>query len=143
MDQLLEILEIARETESDPVTTATAYYRASEAFEIPWLRRRTFAAVGDDHWEVRAAQVLSDDLSRAHRKIVVGVLRRVGDDDNAASLFDYQSSAMARNVERFGDVIEELKAEETVGLAAISVATRELGILADRLGLRPGQEDRR
>jgi glutamate dehydrogenase len=143
LDQLLEILEIARETESDPVTTATAYYRASEAFEIPWLRRRTFAAVGDDHWEVRAAQVLSDDLSRAHRKVVVGVLRRVGDDDNAASSFDYQSSAMARNVERFGDVIEELKAEETVGLAAISVATRELGVLADWLGLRPGQEDRR
>ena len=143
LDQLLEILEIARETDSDPVPTARAYYQASEAFEIPWLRRRTFAAAGDDHWEMRAAQVLSDDLSSAHRKVAIGVMKRVADAPDDSPEPDYLASIRTRDLDRFQGVIEELKAEETIGLPAISVAARELGILADGLGRRPGQEDRR
>ena len=143
LDQLLEILEIARETGSDPVQTAHAYYQASDVFEIPWLRRRTFAAAGDDHWEMRAAQVLSDDLSSAHRKVAIGVMRRAQPDDDESCTLDYLGSIRARDLDRFKGVMEELKAEEAIGLAAISVAARELGTLADGLGRRPGQEDRR
>jgi glutamate dehydrogenase len=74
LDQLLEILEIARETDADPVVTARAYYQASELFEIPWLRRKTFAAAGEGQWGHRAAQAISEDLSRAHRKLVVAAV---------------------------------------------------------------------
>jgi glutamate dehydrogenase len=148
LDQLLDILEIAREIDTDAVATAHAYYQTSEAFDIPWLRRRTFAAAGDDQWEVRAAQVLSDDLSRAHRKVAIGLLRRVAEarDELADPLHDYVASLKSREVERFQGIVEELKAEDTIGLAAVSVAARELSAVADRLtrATAPaGKEERR
>jgi len=143
LDQLLEILGIARETEHDVVSTAYAYYQTSLAFEVPWLRRKTFAAAGDDHWEQRAAQVLSDDLSRAHRKVAVGLMRRAESRDADLESHDYLTLLKPREIERFEGIVSELKEEASVGLAAASVATRELSGLADRLSRRAGQEDRR
>ena len=122
--------------------TAHAYYQASESFEVPLLRRRTFAAAGDDQWEIRAAQALSDDLSRAHRKVTVSLLTKAEAEDEPG-LSDYMSLVRTRDVERFRQVMEELKAEESIGLPAVSVAARELADVADRLGREPGQEDRR
>jgi len=143
LDQLLEILEISRETRTDPIRTAHAYYQASQAFEVPWLRRRTFAAAGDDQWEIRAAQVLSEDLSRAHRKLVVGMMKGADSENGAPPSNDYMAGLKARDVERFQAIIADLKAEESIGLAAVSVAARELSGVADRVGRSPGQEDRR
>ncbi|MDX1647122.1 MAG: NAD-glutamate dehydrogenase [Longimicrobiales bacterium] len=142
LDQLLEILEIVREIEGHPVDTGHAYYQASEFFEIPFLRRRSFAAAGDDQWEIRAAQALSDDLSRAHRKVTVSLLRKAKAQERPG-MSDYVSLLRERDVERFREVMEELKAEDSVSLAAVSVAARELADVADRVGREAGQEDRR
>jgi glutamate dehydrogenase len=137
LDQLMEILEIARETGSDPVPTGRAYYAVSEAFEVPWLRRSTFAAAGDDQWEHRAAQALSEDLSRAHRKIVVAVMIASADSVEAEAGADRATAELlrtqSRHVERFQGIASELKTEGVPGLAAVSVAARELATLSDRL----------
>lgn len=140
LDQHLEILGIAREVETDAIATGHAFYQASESFEIPWLRRRSFASVGDDPWELRAAQVLSDDLAKAHRRIVTGMLARhqgAGEEGT-----DYVAFVRTSDLERFRDIVEEIKAEESVGLAAISVAARELGAVADRMDENSGAGDR-
>ncbi|HSH75696.1 MAG TPA: NAD-glutamate dehydrogenase domain-containing protein, partial [Longimicrobiales bacterium] len=141
LDQLLEILEIARETHSDPVTTAHAYYRASELFDVPWLRRRAFAAAGQGHWEHRAAQVISDDLSGAHRRLVLSLVRDPSARD-AKEAAAYPDCLAAHDVDRFNGILAELRAEESVGLAALSVAARELSMLADRVGRRATLERR-
>jgi glutamate dehydrogenase len=138
LDQLLEILEIARETGADPLATARAYYQASGLFEIPWLRRKTFAAAGAGQWEHRASQALSEDLSRAHRKLVVAAVYDVGGGQD-----DYMARVRDRDVERFRGILAELKEEDTVGLAAVSVATRELASVADRTARGTAGERRR
>ena len=121
---MLEILEIATRTGSDPVATARAYYQVSDRLYVPWLRRRTFAAARDGQWEHRAAHLLSEDLSRAHRKVVVHVVGADGGNERRLE---------ERDVERFRGIMEELrKEEEAAGLAALSVAVRELSMLADR-----------
>ncbi len=134
LDQLLEILEVARETGSEGISTGRTYYAVSEAFEIPWLRRVTFEAAGDDHWEQRAAQALSEDLFRAHRRLVVSALND-GDvsSDRAPDKTRTVLGSRSRHLGHFRDVLEELKAEDAPGLAAISVAVRELSTLADQV----------
>jgi glutamate dehydrogenase len=124
LDQLLEILEIASRTGSKPIATASAYYEASDLLHVPWLRRRAYEAARGGQWEQRAAQLLSEDLSRAHRKVVVAI---VGADERG------EQRLQEREVERFRGLVEELrKDEQAVGLAALSVAARELAMLADR-----------
>ena len=141
LDQLLEILEIGREMGSDPISTAHAFYQTSESFEVPWLRRRGFASAGVDQWEMRAAQVLSDDLTLAHRGISMGLLaQRAASGDEGV---DYMSYLRPSDLDRFRDIVEELRAEESIGLAAASVAVRELGGLAGRVARTTEWGDRR
>jgi glutamate dehydrogenase len=139
LDQLLEILAIARHVDADPVDVARAYYRASELLHVPWLRRRTLAAARHGQWEHRAAQILSDDLSRAHREFAAHMLR--GDMPN-----DVVTDAVneRRDLERFREMVEELRRDEqSIGLAALTVAVRELSALADRMAIRYPLERRR
>jgi glutamate dehydrogenase len=144
LDQLLEILGIARETGMGAVPTAHAYYQTSEFFQIPWLRRKAYAGAGDDQWEQRAAQVLSDDLSVAHRKVSVGLMRRVAEglELDEAVAPDFVAVLKPREVQRFRGIVEELHAESSIGLAAVSVAARELSTIADRFGRGVEREDR-
>lgn len=140
LDQILEVLGIARETGSEAVDTARAYYQASARFEIPWLRRKTFAAAGDDPWEQRAVQVLSSDLSKAHRSLTVGLMQRASRTGGAGSTVDYPALLTAREVDRFDSIGAELREESEVGLAAASVATRELAAIADRVARSEARE---
>ena len=135
LDQILEILDIARETGADVVATASAYYQASTRFDIPWLRRKAFAAAGDDPWEQRAVQVLASDLSRAHRTLTVGLIKRAARSEHRTEA-DYPSLLARREVERFDTISGELREEGDFGFAASSVATRELGAVADRVARR-------
>jgi glutamate dehydrogenase len=134
LDQLLEVLDIARETDADPIGAAHAFYRTSELFDVPWLRRSALASAGDDQWEHRAAQALSEDLSRAHRKLVVGVLQQSEDADDIARATDKLLRVRSRDIDRFRAVVADLKGESAVGFAAVSVVVRELSALADRTG---------
>ncbi len=131
LDQLLEILQIARATGSRPTATGKAYYAVSEALEIPWLRRTSFASAGGGQWEQRAAQALADDLSRAHRKLTMALLTRAGSDgiDAAASAL---LGSGDRDMERYKGVASELRSEDGVGLAGAAVAVRELAAFGER-----------
>ncbi len=137
LDQLLEILDVARETDNEPIPTAHAYYQTSLAFDTPWLKRKAFAAAGDDPWEQRAAQALSDDISRAHRNVAVGLMhraaRRVSRDDGSDERLDYAALLKKREVDRFRGIVAELKESDSIGLAGVSVAARELGSVATRV----------
>jgi glutamate dehydrogenase len=143
LDQLLEILEIARSTGSDPMTTAHAYYQASRLFDVPWLRKQTYAAATQGPWEQRAAQAVAEDVARAHRRLVVGVVADPSGSSPEPTEADFVSRLRPRDIERFRSVVTELKAEAAVGLAALSVAARELCGLGDRIGRHGGEERRK
>ena len=130
---VLEVLEICHETGGDTTATGRIYYQISEAFSVPWVRRSTFAAAGDDRWEQRAAQVLSEDQSRSHRRLVVAAVTKAAGSNGRSEAVGDLLRGHAREVERFMDILEELKGEEAPSLAAVSVITRELAALADRL----------
>jgi glutamate dehydrogenase len=135
LDQLLEVLEISERARADPVATARAYYEASDLLCVPWLRRRAFEAARGGQWEQRAAQLLAEDLSRTHRKVVVEIVS--ADEGGERRLRE-------RDVERFRGLVEELrKDEQAVGLAPLSVVVRELATLADRTARRATTERRR
>jgi glutamate dehydrogenase len=131
LDQLLEILQIARATGSGETATGKAYYAVSQVLDIPWLRRMSFAAAGGGQWEQRAAQALAEDLSRAHRKLTLAVLAKASDGDVGRAAATLLESG-ARDVERYHGVVAELRAEESAGLAGAAVAVRELAAFGER-----------
>jgi len=133
LDQLLEVVNIAGDSVAGELAAGRAYYAVSDAFEVPWLRRVAFASAGDDSWEQRAAQLLTEDLSRAHRRLVLGVLAGQGEDDDPTTATQRLIAERIKEVERYREVLEEIKAEEETGLAAATVAVRELSSLSERV----------
>ncbi|MFQ5536135.1 MAG: NAD-glutamate dehydrogenase [Gemmatimonadota bacterium] len=132
LDQLLEIAAIARRTRQDVSSVARVYYRISEVFQIPWLQQITVEAAGDDQWEQRAVQLLLNDLSRAHRRLAAAVVRG-GAEGGGASALEELMDREAPAVRRFQAVLSDLQAEDAPGLAASSVAVRELISLAGKV----------
>ena len=125
LDQVLEILQISRAGGADPTAAGKAYYQVSEALDIPWIRALAVDSAGDGYWEQRAAQALAEDLSRVHRKLVTAALAN----GSTEGLLD----TARREVDRFQDIVDELRTEGAGGLAGASVAVRELAALAERL----------
>jgi NAD-specific glutamate dehydrogenase len=122
LDQLLEILRVAQETDAKPLVAGRAYYRMSEIFHVPWLRQAIFGSAGEDRWEQRAAQALAEDLSRAHYTLTRRTLE--SSDDNGG--VDTNTSDFAR----FSDLMEEIRAEDAVSISGLAVAVREITRMA-------------
>ena len=137
LDQLLEILRVARDTGSDPVDTARAFYRTSDALKVPWLRHSIVRTAGNDRWEQRAAQALADDLTRAHHNVVVQIMRSRTAGVDIDRVTERLLRAREREVARFRDLLAEIQQEPSLSLAGLSVAVREISALSERLNGGP------
>jgi len=125
LDQLLEILRVARETGTEPLAAGGAYYKVSERFHIPWLRQAIFGSASEDRWEQRAAQALAADLSRAHFSLT----RRLVTAGSGSGALDPGSGELGR----FQELMEEIRAEEGMSVSGLSVAVREIALIAERV----------
>ncbi len=130
LDQLLEILRVARDLDSDPVEVGRAYYLASEELGIPWLRSAVLTAAGDDRWEQRSATALVEDLSRAHRRITRRIVTGEAPATDPTLLMRRIRNGHGRELSSFEGLFEEVRAEDGRSLAALSVVIRELQQLA-------------
>lgn len=131
LDQLLEILQVARETETDAITAGHAYYQVSDELSVPWLRHTVFGVARDDRWEQRAAQALAEDLSRAHHQIAA-LVAVSAEAPTAVSARELLRSRGAELV-RFHELISDIREEEQVSLSGLSVAVREISRLAEKV----------
>ncbi len=135
LDQLLEILRVARETETDAITAGHSYYQVSDVLNVPWLRHTVFGVAHDDRWEQRAAHALAEDLSRAHHRIAA-LVAVSSEAPTAVSARDLLRSRAAE-LERFHALLADVREEEEVTLSALSVAIREVSRLADKVTREP------
>ena len=117
LDQLLEILRVAEETGAEAVVAGRGYYRISEAFHVPWLRKAILGSSGQDRWEQRAARALAEDLGRAHYDLTRYALESTCENE----IIDTSSD----EYRCFQDLMEELK-EGVVSMSALTVAVREV-----------------
>lgn len=125
LDHLLEILHLARATDTEPVRAATVYYWVTEELRIPWLIRSIDNRSGQDRWQQRWALGLVRDIGAIRRNLTEGAL------DGEGTLADALGfGGEDARLSRFHEVLEEVEAEEPVSLAGISVAIQEIRHLA-------------
>jgi glutamate dehydrogenase len=126
LPQLLEILRIAREASADAVATARVYYRISERFAAATLARTVREAAGENRWEKRHAQELSEEIGRAHRVLAAQVLSgRGGSEDIDRRLAELEDTR-AREVAAYRELMEEIATMDHPPISAYAVAVRAL-----------------
>jgi len=135
LDQLLQILRVSRETETDAITAGHAYYQVSDVLDVPWLRHTVFGVANDDRWEQRAAHALAEDLSRAHHRIaaLVAISTEAPTAVSARDLLQSRSDEF----DRFRGLVADIREEDEVSLSGLSVAIREVSRLAERVAGAP------
>jgi glutamate dehydrogenase len=126
LDQLLEILRTARETQQSPQRVGRAYYVASELLAVPKLREAIFTAAGESRWDQQAARALDEDLGRAHRLMTVSLLQAGGDEAPVEILLASVSQERTEQLQAYHSMLEEIAADEAPTLSAMMVAIREL-----------------
>ena len=126
LPELLDIMRIARESETDEVATARAYYLVAEHLGIPWLQQSIRSAVRDQLWDKRLSQAQLADVGRAHRTISRRVLGcELHEGDMIRCIDDYENHH-SRQTGHFRELLEELRTAEQAPLAAYAVAVRAL-----------------
>jgi glutamate dehydrogenase len=118
----LDIVEVADRLKRDVEEVARVHFGLAGELDFPWLRSRIGILPADNHWQTLAKAALRDELA--------GMLRAItGDALSAGGTWSWKSRNGAR-LERFRQVLHELRAAESPDLAMLSVAMRELRNLA-------------
>ncbi|MGV1008152.1 MAG: NAD-glutamate dehydrogenase [Dermatophilaceae bacterium] len=123
---LLDVIEIAADTDSSPEHVLRVYYHASERFGIDDLLARVGQLPRDDRWDALARGALRDDLYAVLERLTREVLGSSDPDQPAAVRFAQWAEANATSVTRAKASLRGIERLETANIAALSVALRTL-----------------
>jgi glutamate dehydrogenase len=133
LDQLLEILRVARETGADPMRAARAYYQFSELLGVPWLRE-SLTRAAQTRWGQRLAQGLLTDLGRAHRAFTAAAVDNSAASEPVESLVADLRERMAADLAEFSTLMDEIRADTgDPDVTALAVAVRKLRNISRRV----------
>ncbi len=123
---LLDVIEIAADTDTAPEHVLRVYYHASERFGIDNLLARVGQLPRDDRWDALARGALRDDLYAVLEQLTREVLARSEAGQTPASRFAQWADANADSVGRAKASLRGIERLETANIAALSVALRAL-----------------
>ena len=104
---------------------AKAWYGVDALLDVAWLQARIAALPRADRWQALARGALRGDLLRRHRALATQVLREGGGARPDAALRTWRN-ANARAIQRWTELVANLKAEPQVEYPMMAVALREL-----------------
>jgi glutamate dehydrogenase len=126
----LDVVEIAAALGSEIEPVARLHFALGGRLEFPWLRTRIARLAADSHWQALARAALRDDLAGMQRQLAADALRAAPGERDCARLIEGWEKANRVLLERFAQVLADLRAAEQLDLAMLSVAMRELRNLA-------------
>jgi len=128
----LDVVEVAAALKSEADVVARLYFALGGRLEFPWLRSRIDRLAATSHWHTLAKAALRDDLASMQRQLTAVALRAAPNERDPARLAALWEAAHKNVLERFSQVLADLRTAEAPDLAMLSVAMRELRNLAAR-----------
>ncbi len=128
----LDIVEVAAALGCETDRVARLHFALGGKLEFPWLRARIARLAADSHWQALARAALRDDLAGMQRQLTADALRAAPAQGDVARLIADWEVANRALFDRFRQVLADLRSAESLDLAMLSVAMRELRNLASR-----------
>jgi glutamate dehydrogenase len=125
----LDIVEAATKYHFDIADVAKTYYTLDSSMELNWLRKQMNTYAIENQWDELARSAFRDDLDRAQKKLSVSVLKLkskkiIG--KNIDERFECWLSQNKHLIDRWQNLVTEIKASTTVEFVTYSVILREL-----------------
>jgi glutamate dehydrogenase len=129
IDAVLDIAEIAAATGRELELVAALYFALDLHLNHGWIRERVAALPTDTHWQMLARAALVDDLTALKRALTMSVIRLSPQLDQANALIAAWQSHNQLALERYRRFLAEQQSANSVDLAMLSVAMREMRLI--------------
>ena len=123
-DQLLVVVQVAEDTNSELSLAAETYYEIADGFQVRWLMKEILEVVHSDRWEERAANTLLEDLNRHLYNLTRTKLVAI-EKENEMNIY-------SRDHRLFCSLIDDMKSEDAISVAGLSVAVRQIAMVAEK-----------
>jgi len=121
---VLNIVEIARRTDTDPFEVARLHFALGERLGLSTVVSRILALPREDRWQTMARAALRDDLHSVHAQLTAQVMAESEADQSApARIADWEEDDEVV-VSRAVTTLEEICADDGADLARLSVGLR-------------------
>ena len=127
----LNVIEVATACGETVETVAAVYFALGYRLDLHWLRDQIAKLPAETHWQTLAQGALRDDLYSEQRQLTIEVLKPGTEDKDADTLIDAWLEENASAIERANAILSDLKEAETLDIAMLSVALREIRTLSE------------
>jgi len=127
----LNVIEVATACGETVETVAAVYFALGYKLDLHWLRDQIAKLPAETHWQTLAQGALRDDLYSEQRELTIEVLKPGTEDKDAETLIDTWMGENRSAVERTNAILSDLKEADTLDIAMISVALREIRNLSE------------
>jgi glutamate dehydrogenase len=122
----LDIVDIATGTDEPLDEVAAVYFTLGDRLKLHWLRGHVEALPRDNRWQALARAALRDDLYSQQAELTAEILRSTPSELSAQERIEAWAEANRAQVDRTLQVLTDINASGSFGLATLSVALREI-----------------
>ena len=126
----LDIVEAARTNKLAVEAVAGVYFELGDRLGLEWLRNSARGFAAESHWQRQAVAAIIDDLYGEQRVLTGAVLAAKGRTAVSGAVDKWFDANQSR-VERNARLIDDLRKADIQDLAMLTVANRQIRVLAD------------
>jgi glutamate dehydrogenase len=126
MFSAVDIVDISEATDQPVETAAEVYFALGDRLRLHWLRGHVEALPRENRWQTLARAALRDDLYGQQAELTAEILGSTPEDLPAERRIEAWVDANRESVERTLQVLTDINASGSFGLATLSVALREI-----------------
>jgi glutamate dehydrogenase len=127
----LNVIEVASTCGESVEAVAAAYFALGYRLDLHWLRDQIAKLPSETRWQALAQAALRDDLYSEQRELTAEVLRPGLEDRDAEALIDAWMRENGASVGRATALLDDLREADTLDIAMLSVALREIRNLSE------------
>lgn len=122
----MDIIEVAQQLSMSIEKVAEVYFGIGESLELAWIRKQVIIHPTENRWEALSREALRDDLDWQQRQLTAGVLQYDNGKKNFLKCYKEWSECHFALIERWHQVLTNLRSNSTLNYTMFFVATREL-----------------
>lgn len=124
----MDIIEVSQQLGSNVTKVAEVYFSIEEYLDLTWIRSQVIAHPTENNWESLSREALRDDLDWQQRQLTVGIIR-LGEGNDYMRRFRAWSEQHVSLIERWREILADLRSMSTLNYTMFFVAIRELSDL--------------
>ncbi|KTD30409.1 MULTISPECIES: NAD-glutamate dehydrogenase [Legionella] len=122
----MDIIEVSHQVNLEVGKVAEVYFDIGELLDITWIRSQVIAHPTENHWESLSREALRDDLDWQQRQLTAGIIRFDEKRKDFKKAFEGWSEKHAALIDRWREILSDLRSSSTLNYTMFFVAIREL-----------------